>query len=122
MPQRQPRCQGIGGRGERSSLRTLLVRYLDLADPKKATRVCYPGRYSCRDKPCSTDGDCDCGVCLYATATTKGSAGRLNVCVRGQGGAQGPAGGTFGGGGVRGSGGVTGSGGAIDGGGGIDGG
>ena len=75
------------------------------------------GRHGCDFKPCSTDGDCDCGVRLGATATAKGNcAGRLNIFVQGKGGAQGPSGGTFGGGGVRGSGGVTGSGGAIDGG------
>jgi len=72
--------------------------------------------------PCSTDGDCDCGVCVLATATTKGTcADRLNICVRGAGGAEGPTGGAFGGGGVSGSAGATGAGGAGDGGGGIDG-
>ena len=79
------------------------------------------GLYACFAKPCSTDGDCDCGVCVLATTTTKGScAGRLNICVRGAGGAQGPAGGALGAGGVSGSGGTTGAGGAIDGSIGID--
>ena len=82
----------------------------------------YGNYFYCDVKPCSTDGDCDCGVCLYASATVQGTcAGRLNICVRGMGGAQGSSGGNFGSGGIRGSGGVTGQGGAIDGGYGIDG-
>jgi hypothetical protein len=60
----------------------------------------------CWTKPCSTDGDCDCGVCIGA-GTPKGfCAGRLNLCqIRsGAGGAQGSQGGASGGGGSAGAG------------------
>jgi hypothetical protein len=69
------------------------------------------GRYACGPKPCATDGDCDCGVCVGAAATKGSCAGRLNVCVNSSGGAPGAAGGGLGGGGAVGSGGVSGSGG-----------
>jgi hypothetical protein len=81
------------------------------------------GRYGCRAKPCSTDHDCDCGVCIGAGATKGSCAGRINICriLSGAGGAQGSQGGASGGGG-GGAGGVIGSGGrGLDSGGAMDG-
>ena len=64
----------------------------------------------CATKACSSDSDCDCGVCLAGACAV-----RLSICIHTSGGAQGSAGGANGGGGITGSGGGTGSGG-IDGG------
>jgi len=71
----------------------------------------------CVAKTCSSDSDCDCGVCLGGGTC----AVRLSICIHTTGGAQGAAGGTNGGGGMTGSGG--GGAGGMDGGAGhIDGG
>jgi hypothetical protein len=72
----------------------------------------------CATTTCSTDSDCECGVCLGGGTC----ATRLSICIHTNGGAQGSAGGANGGGGITGSGGGTGPGGIDSGAGGIDGG
>jgi hypothetical protein len=58
----------------------------------------------CATKTCSSDSDCDCGVCLGGGTC----AVRLSICIHTTGGAQGSAGGT--------NGGIDGGAGPIDGG------
>jgi hypothetical protein len=70
---------------------------------------------SCARKICSTDADCDCGVCLGTVASPGSCAGRLAICVHyTTGGASGTSGmtgsaGTTGSAGMTGSAGATGS-------------
>jgi hypothetical protein len=69
---------------------------------------------SCTVKPCTSDGDCDCGPCM-GDGSAKRCGPRLSICIHTNGGAQGAAGGSMGGGGVTGSGGGrAGSSGGID--------
>ena len=73
----------------------------DLCRPDGKTRGCVA-------KTCSTDSDCDCGVCMHNT--TQGyCANRAYVCVNSKGGAPATGTGSSGAGGVSGSGGESGS-------------
>jgi hypothetical protein len=69
---------------------------------------------SCARKTCSTDVDCDCGVCLGTVASPGICAGRLAICVYyTTGGASGSGGGASGTSGMTGSAGTTGTAGAT---------
>jgi hypothetical protein len=61
----------------------------------------------CTTRSCSSDSDCDCGVCSGESSSAYCQP-RLSICIHTNGGAQGSAGGAMGGGGV------TGAGGGID--------